>query len=312
MSKTQWPQLDYKEWKDSLDTLALFTQIVGKIRLRSLPWLNHSWHVTLYVSPRGLTTGAMQYADGIFEIEFDFVQHVLLVTTSTGFLEKMPLHSISVAHFYTTLFNILDEAGIAVSIYPVPNELETAIPFKQDDIHKTYNKEQVHTYWQALVQVYKVFTRFRTGFRGKGSPVHLFWGAFDLVVTRFSGRPAPPHPGGAPHMPLRVMQEAYSHEVSSCGFWPGNDAFPQAAFYSYCYPAPAGFSEQEIKPKEAFYNKEMGEYFLLYDVVRTSADPAATLLQFLQTTYEAAANTGEWDRPALECDLTSFEYRFVL
>lgn len=307
MNKTKWPQLDYNEWKDTLDTLSLFTQIVGKIRLRSLPWLNQSWHVTLYISAKGLTTGAMQYAGGVFEIEFDFINHILIITNSAGAMRELPLQFVSVAEFYAALTNTLQQLSIDVSIYAVPNELEVVVPFAKDHIHKTYNKLQVEKYWQALVQVHNVFTRFRAGFQGKCSPVHLFWGAFDLAVTRFSGKPAPLHPGGAPHMPLRVMQEAYSHEVSSCGFWPGNAAFPHAAFYSYCYPTPENFGEQPVQPKEAFFSKEMGEFMLLYDVVSMSDDPQTVLLQFLQSTYDAAANTGNWNRDTLECNLTSFE-----
>ena len=307
MTKPIWAELDYTKWKDSLDTLMLYAQIVGKIRLRSMPWLNHSWHVALYVSAKGLTTGSMPYNDGLFEIEFDFNRHILTIVTSTGTTKEIQLNNgMSVADFYAALFSTLHEAGIDVSIYPVPNELETPIPFQEDYIHKTYNKDQVNTYWQVLVQVHNVFTRFRAGFRGKCSPVHLFWGAFDLAVTRFSGRPAPLHPGIAPNMPVRVMQEAYSHEVSSCGFWPGSEAFPHAAFYSYCYPTPANFSTQPIEPKEAFYSNDMGEFLLLYDAVRKTADPEATLLNFMQTTYDAAASTGNW-KTTLECDLTSFE-----
>ena len=301
------PQLDYNEWKDTLATVQLYTQIVGKIRLRAMPWINHSWQVTLYVSARGLSTGSMPFDKGVFEIEFDFIQHTLLITTSTGIKKELSLCARTVADFYTALFTLLKEAGININIYAVPNETEQAIPFENDDTHKTYNKEHMHKYWQALVQVYNVFIKFRAGFTGKCSPVHLFWGAFDLAVTRFSGRQAPLHSGGAPNMRVRVMQEAYSHEVSSAGFWPGNDAFPHAAFYSYCYPTPADFSRQTITPKEAFYNKEMGEFFLLYDDVRSAADPEKTLLQFLNSTYEAAANTGNWNRAELECDLTSFK-----
>ncbi len=302
-----WPELNYTDWKDTLATVQLFTQIVGKIRLKAMPWINHSWQVTLYVSSKGLTTGAMPYAKGIFEIEFDFNHHVLIITTSKGIEEHMQLQHLTVADFYKEIFDMLGNMNIDISIYATPNEIEHAIPFEKDDIHKTYSKEHIHNYWLALVQVEKVFTKFRAGFNGKCSPVHLFWGAFDLAVTRFSGRSAPLHLGGAPNMPVRIMQEAYSHEVSSAGFWPGNDAFPHAAFYSYCYPTPANFGEQVVEPAEAFYNKEMGEFFLLYDVVKTAANPEATLLKFLNSTYEAAANTGNWNRAELECDLTSFK-----
>lgn len=303
-----WPELNFNEWKDTLATVQLYAQIVGKIRLRSMPWINHSWHVTLYVTPNGLSTGGMFYEAGIFEIEFDFIQHILVITTSEGTQQQIDLYARSVADFYAAVFDALSKLNIDVSIYAAPNEIEPAIPFEKDEVHKTYNKEQIKNYWLALVQVHKVFTKFRAGFQGKCSPVHLFWGAFDLAVTRFSGRTAPLHQGGAPNMPLRVMQEAYSQEVSSAGFWPGNETSPQAAFYSYCYPTPAAFGEQTVEPKEAFYSKEMGEFFLLYDVVRNAADPETVLLQFLNSTYKAAAETGNWNRTALERDLTSLEH----
>jgi hypothetical protein len=307
MNFSRWPEIPFNEWKETLYTIQLWTQIVGKIRLRTTPWFNHSWHVTLYVTPDGLTTGSMPYKDQVFEMGFDFIQHVLKIKTSRGLKEEVKLYPRSVADFYIEVFAKLQHAGIEVAIYPVPNEIEPAIPFEKDETHKTYNQEQVQKYWQALVEVNNVFTKFRSSFRGKCSPVHLFWGGFDLAVTRFSGREAPMHPGGAPNIPLKVMQEAYSHEVSSCGFWPGSEAFPQPAFYSYCYPTPTAFSTQPVEPKEAFYSEEMGEFFLLYDVVRTSSDPEETLLRFLNTTYEAAANTGNWDRNALECDFSSFQ-----
>ncbi len=305
--KALWPELKYSESRDTLATVQLFTQVVGKIRLIAMPWINHSWHVTLCVTPKGLSTGSMPYANGVFEIEFDFNKHVLFITTSEGAEQQMQLQQLNVADFYKRLFELLNKLNIYINIHATPNEIENAIPFEKDTEHKTYNKEHIHNYWLALVRVEKVFIQFRAGFQGKCSPVHLFWGAFDLAVTRFSGRAAPLHPGGAPNMPVRVMQEAYSHEVSSAGFWPGSDAFPQAAFYSYCYPTPANFGEQIVEPKEAFYSKEMGEFFLLYDVVRTANDPEATLLKFLNSTYEAAANTGNWNRAELECDLTSFK-----
>lgn len=306
-----WPELDFNEWKDTLTTVQLYTQIVGKIRLRSMPWINHSWHVTLYVTPNGLSTGSMPYTAGVFEIEFNFIQHILTVKTSEGMKQEMKLPDRTVAGFYKELFDKLKQAGVDISIYAVPNEVEPAIPFEKDETHKTYNKAQIKKYWLALVQVYNVFIKFRAGFQGKCSPVHLFWGAFDLAVTRFSGKPAPLHPGGAPNIPVRVMQEAYSHEVSSCGFWPGSEAFPQAAFYSYCYPTPANFGEQAVEPKEAFYSKEMGEFFLLYDAVRNASNPEEILLKFLNSTYQAAAKTGNWNRGELECDLTSFKQQVI-
>jgi hypothetical protein len=287
----------------------LFTQITGKIRLRHMPWLNHSWHVTLYVTPQGLSTGSIPYHAGVFQLEFNFIHHQLKLTTSAGGNYNIGLYPRTVASFYLEVKNCLEDCGIDADIHPAPNELETAIPFAQDEIHQSYDAEKVEKFWKALISIHNVFVRFRAGFTGKSSPVHFFWGAFDLAVTRFSGKTAPEHEGGAPNMPLKVMQEAYSHEVSSCGFWPGSKDFPQAAFYAYCYPAPEAFGTQPVSPEQAYFSKEMSEFLLPYDAVRTAADPEATLLQFLQSTYEAAANTANWDRKALECDLTSFEGR---
>lgn len=272
-----------------------------------MPWLNHSWHVTLYVSPRGLTTGSIPYEHGLFQIDFDFIAHQLIIITSTDQRQQVALIPRTVANFYQELFGKLALLNIDVEIHAKPNELEVAIPFEKDDIHFEYNPEQINLYWQALVKIESVFTRFRARFNGKCSPVHLFWGAFDLAVTRFSGREAPKHPGGAPNMPLAVMQEAYSHEVSSCGFWSGGDSFPHPVFYAYCYPTPETFKDQPIKPAKASYSAELSEFILLYEDVRSAADPENFLLDFLQSTYVAAANTGNWDRKALECDLTDFE-----
>jgi hypothetical protein len=305
--QNKWPVLEYGQWKDTLATVHLWTQIAGKVRLRKMPWLNHSWHVTLYVAPWGLSTGSMPYRDGVFQIDFDFVHHLLHVTTSTGRQETIALRSMTVADFYHALFAKMALLDIVVSIYGVPSEIADAVPFSKDRVHHTYDPHHMESFWQALVQVHNVFTRFRAGFTGKCSPVHFFWGAFDLAVTRFSGREAPEHPGVAPNMPARVMQEAYSKEVSSCGFWPGNDQYPHAAFYSYAYPAPPAFAEQPVQPAGAFYSTDMGEFLLPYHVVQQSARPEETLLAFLQSTYEAAASTGRWDRHALECDLSDFE-----
>jgi hypothetical protein len=302
----QWPQLAFEDLKGTLETVQLWAQIVGKIRLVKTPWINHSWHVTLYISSRGLTTGSIPYEDGSFQVDFDFISHLLIVSASNGNAESFSLFGKSVAGFYHGLFNKLGAMGIAVKIYAKPNELEPAIPFAGDETHKTYNGSLMNDYWRALVNISSVFVKFRAGFTGKCSPVHLFWGAFDLVVSRFSGRPAPLHQGGMPNMPLRVMQEAYSHEVSSAGFWGGGTQFPHPAFYSYCYPTPAGFGTQTVEPPEAFYSNEMGEYFLLYENVQRSDDPEGMLLQFLTSTYNAAAKTGNWD-PSLACDLTGFE-----
>ena len=307
MSTNLWPDIEFNKWKDTLATVHLWVQMIGKIRLRAMPWLNHSWHVSLYVTPKGLSTGSMPYTNGIFEIEFNFHQHVLSITTSTGIQQEVKLYERTVADFYAAIFDKLKQSGIDIAIYTMPNEIENAIPFEKDNVHKTYNKEHMQNFWKALVQVHNVFTKFRAGFNGKCSPVHFFWGAFDLAVTRFSGRPAPLHRGSVPNIPANVMQEAYSHEVSSCGFWPGNEAFPHAAFYAYAYPEPASFKEQPVQPAEAFYSKEMGEFFLLYEAVRNTVNPEETLMQFLNSTYQAAAITGNWNRSLLECDLTSFE-----
>ncbi len=295
-----WPELNFNHWKNTLATVHLWTQIVGKIRLTKMPWVNHSWHVTLYVSPKGLTTGSVPYAGGIFEIEFDFLEHKLDIILSTGQRESVALRPQPVKLFYEELFSRLHNMGIEAQIYASPNEVENAVPFQKDEEHRSYDPAMMQNFWRALVSVNKVFTEFRSRFSGKCSPVHFFWGAFDLAVTRFSGKTAPKHPGGAPNMPDVIMQEAYSHEVSSCGFWPGSEQSPHAVFYSYCYPTPASFGQQVVEPEEAFFSQEMGEYFLPYDVVRQSANPEATLLKFLESTYEAAAQTGNWDRKALE------------
>jgi len=305
--KNNWPVLKFEDLKDTLTTVQLWTQIVGKIRLVKSPWLNHSWHVTLYVSPTGLTTGSIPYENGIFKIDFDFIKHQLIINCSNGNQEQVDLYPRTVASFYIELFEKLELMGIEAAIYAKPNELESAIPFAQDKVHFQYDKEQINKYWRALVKIEAVFERFRARFGGKSSPVHLFWGGFDLAVTRFSGRRAPLHPGGVPNMPLAVMQEAYSHEVSSCGFWGGGPDFPFPVFYAYCYPTPETFGEQPVKPNAAFYSKEMGEFLLKYADVINAHNPENYLLQFLQTTYEAAANTGKWNRPNLECDFTIFE-----
>jgi hypothetical protein len=295
-----WPELDYASWSDTLDTLHQWLQIVGKIRLRAMPWQNHSWHTSLYISPTGFTTQAIPYQGGLFQIDFDFVAHELHIQTTLGKGIVMKLYPRSVADFYKELFFQLDSIGLDIEIYARPNELPEAIPFAENEHHKHYDAAAVTNFWKAMVKVNNVFSHFRGKFIGKCSPVHLFWGAFDLAVTRFSGRPAPLHPGGMPNMPLEVMQEAYSQEVSSAGFWPGSKDFPQAVFYAYCYPTPEAFSRQNILPEQAFFSEEMGEFFLAYDVVQKSDDPEGMLMDFLQSTYEAAANTGNWDRDNLE------------
>lgn len=301
-----WPEINFEKLKDTLATVHLWTQIVGKIRLKKMPWLNHSWHVSLYVSSRGLTTGSIPYEHGIFQIDMDFIAHDLVITTSEGQTERVKLVPRTVASFYAELFDHLQQMDIHVQIHGKPNELEQAIPFAEDEQHRSYDAAEMNNLWHVLVNVDRVFNRFRAGFLGKNSPVHLFWGAFDLAVTRFSGKQAPKHPGGAPNMPDVIMQEAYSHEVSSCGFWPGNEQSPFPIFYAYCYPTPPEFSQQPVEPSGAFYSQEMGEFILPYDAVQKSEDPEATLMLFLRSTYRAAAVTGHWD-PALECDLTYLE-----
>jgi len=295
-----WPELNYESWKGSLKSLHMWTQIVGKIRLKTMPWQNHSWHTTLYVSPRGFSTGSIPYENGIFEIEFDFEFHRLVVKSTFKQDLEMKLRPMSVAEFYSGLFQLLDQAKIQVDISARPNEVDPSIPFAENTEQGEYDEQKVKDFWQAMVSINNVFLKFRSSFIGKCSPVHLFWGAFDLAVTRFSGRPAPPHPGGMPNMPLDVMQEAYSHEVSSAGFWPGSDDSPMPAFYAYCYPTPEKFGKQKVLPDEAFWSEEMGEYFLKYDDVRQAEDPEKMLLEFLEITYLAAAETGNWDRKNLE------------
>jgi hypothetical protein len=296
-----WPALPYAAWRDSCEALQLWTQIVGKIRLSRTPWLNHSWHVALYVTSRGLTTSPIPDGDRSFELTFDLVDHLLRITTSNGAQRQLPLRAQSVAAFYAELTAMPAELGIHVSIDDLPNEVANPIRFGVDTIHASYDPDAVARFGQVLRQADRVFKQFRTAFIGKASPVHFFWGSFDLAATRFSGRGAPPHPGGVPYLADAIAREAYSHEVSSAGFWPGGGAIDYPAFYSYAYPAPAGFAEAPVRPDAAFFSKDLGEFILPYDAVRTAADPDAALMQFLQSTNEAAANLAEWDRGALEC-----------
>jgi hypothetical protein len=296
-----WPDLPYAAWKETCATLQLWTQVVGKVRLAFTPWLNHSWHVTLYVTARGLTTSPIPYQGHTFEIAFDFNADILDITTSDGTHRQIALAPRTVAEFHDLVIAALADLGIAVRITELPCEIPGAIPFSQDRQHHAYDAEYAHRFWRALLQVDRVFKQFRTGFIGKASPVHFFWGSFDLAVTRFSGRRAPPHPGGVPGLANAVVREAYSHEVSSAGFWPGGTGFEQAAFYSYAYPEPDGFRAAAVRPAGAAFNATLGEFVLPYDAVRTAPDPDAALLAFLQSTYEAAANAGKWDRAALEC-----------
>ena len=296
-----WPDLPYNAWIGTRETLHLWTQVVGKIRLALTPWLNHSWHVVLYVTARGLTTSPIPYGDRAFEIEFDFNAHILEIATSDGLRKQIALEPRTVAAFYEAVLAGLNDVGVSVAIDDYPSEIPGAIPFSHDRTHGAYDPEFAHRFWKALLQADRVFKQFRTGFIGKSSPVHFFWGSFDLAVTRFSGRRAPPHPGGVPGLADEVVRDAYSHEVSSAGFWPGGSGIEYPAFYSYAYPEPEGFRTCRVEPGSAFFNETLVEYLLPYDVVRNAADPDATLLAFLNTTYEAAARTGKWDRSALEC-----------
>jgi hypothetical protein len=299
---SDWPELRYAAWKDTAATLQLWTQIVGKLRLALTPWLNHSWHVTLRVSARGLVTPLIRDGDHDFQVEFDFVDHVLWIRTADGHARQLLLRPMPVAEFYGEFLHALSQLGIRASIDKLPNELPDAIPFDKDTVHSAYDKDYARAFWRVLLRVHDALSHFRTGFLGKASPVHFFWGSFDLAVTRFSGRPAPLHPGGIPHLSDAVVRDAYSHEVSSAGFWPGGGPIDYAAFYSYAYPMPKGFSDARVQPAAAYFSKELGEFLLPYDAVRTAPDPEQTLMDFLQSTYAAAATLGGWDRAVLECD----------
>jgi hypothetical protein len=302
MTAVVWPELYYPQWRDTLATLQLWTQIVGKLRLSLTPWLNHSWHVPLYVTARGLGTSPIPYGSDVLEFEFDFLSHRLMARSSLGRERLIALEPQSVADFYARLMGLLRELGVTVSLNQLPCELPSPIRFSQDRTHASYDADAAQRFWRALLQADRVLKLFRTGFIGKVSPVHFFWGSFDLAVTRFSGRRAPPHPGGVPGLRDEVTREAYSHEVSSAGFWPGNEAFPQAAFYSYAYPEPAHYREYALAPPGCYENS-LREFILPYDAVRTAANPDALLLDFLCSTYAAAAHCGGWERAALECPL---------
>jgi hypothetical protein len=297
-----WPSLPLEAWRETYATLHLWTQIVGKVRLARSPWQNHSWHVTLYVTARGLTTSPIPHGSRSFQIDFDFIDHRLAIQASDGRTGHLALQPQSVAAFYAGLMDELDGLDLHVDIHPRPNEVADPVPFANDEAHRAYDAEYVNRFWRILVQADRVFERFRAGFRGKCSPVHFFWGAPDLAVTRFSGRPAPRHPGGVPHLPDWVTREAYSDEVSSCGFWPGGGPIAYPAFYSYAYPQPSGLASAQIRPADAFYSDELSEFILPYEVVRQSASPDSVLLDFLQSSYAAAADLAEWDRRSLEWD----------
>jgi hypothetical protein len=301
MSKTTqapgWPRLRLADWADTKDTLHMWTQIVGKVRMAYAPPVNHWWHVTFYVGSRGLTTSVIPYRDGGFEIEFDFLDHQLHIRTSADRHRAVALVAKPVARFYAEVMDTLADLGIPTRIHAAPNEVEPAIPFAQDEQHRSYDPGAAQLFWRQLLAAHRVLSRFRAEFVGKVSPVHFFWGAMDLACTRFSGRSAPPHPGGAPNCPAEVMLEGYSHELASCGFWPGGE---EGAFYAYAYPEPPGYATSSVRPAAAHYTD--GEHLLPYEAVATAADPDAVLTEFLRTTYVAAADLGGWDRPALEID----------
>jgi Family of unknown function (DUF5996) len=297
---TRWPALPLEAWSDTCATLHMWTQIVGKIRLAQTTWTNHSWHVTLYLTANGLTTSPIPYGARTFEIAFDFIAHELRILTGDGGRGRVPLEPQSVATFYRRLMEALSALGLRVAIYAKPNEVAEAIPFAEDEVHRSYDPEYANRFWRVLMQTDRVLKRFRARFIGKCSPVHFFWGAPDLAVTRFSGRTAPEHPGGIPNLPDRVAREAYSHEVSSVGFWAGGGPIAYPAFYAYAYPEPSGFPAAPVSPAGAFYSTDLKEFILPYDVVRTADSPDDALLAFAQSTYEAAANLAHWDRGALE------------
>lgn len=296
----RWPLLSYEKGKATYDTLHLWTQIVGKIKLATLPWVNHSWHITLHITPTGLTTQTIPYKDQNFQIDFDFIEHQLKISTSSGALRKFDLHGISVAGFYKEIFEALADLNIYIKIKPVPTELPNPVPFEKDTAHATYDEGQVTAFHQALLLIQDVFMKFRGEFKGKCSPIHFFWGGFDLALSFFSGRKAPKHPGGIPGLPDWVAEEAYSREVSSCGFWTGSEDLPEPTFYCYLYPEPEGYKTAALQPKEAYYNTTFREYILPYSTVQQLEDPEKKLLEFLHSTYNAGANLAKWDRQSLE------------
>ena len=301
MSDTSpWPDLPLSAWSETCDTLHRWTQVVGKVRLGLTPLVNHWWNVTLYLTSRGLTTSSIPYGSRTFDVVFDFVDHQLRIETNEGNVETLPLMPMSVRDFYFEVISRLRRLEIDVHIWTMPSEIENAVPFEQDRTHAQYDPVYVQRFWRALLQADRVMKAFRARFIGKVSPVHFFWGSFDLAVTRFSGRVAPPLTGTTPNVAAWVMQEAYSHEVSSCGFWPGNGGYGRAAFYVYAYPEPSGYGDARLRTADAFYDRGLGQFILPYDAVRASDDPDALLLGFLQETYEAAADSARWDRQALE------------
>jgi hypothetical protein len=297
-----WPVLVYEDWRETATTLQMWTQMAGKVRLALSPWVNHGWQVPLYVNTRGLGTSPIHYRNGMLQIDFDFVDHRLVISTSEAPPRGFALEPMTVATFYRKFMSELEAAGVAVTINTLPSEVAAPIRFPDDEVHASYDPEAVVRFWRALLQADRVFQLFRTSFLGKVSPIHFFWGSFDLAVTRFSGREAPLHPGGIPGLPDAITREAYSHEVSSAGFWAGSESFAQPAFYSYAYPKPAGFEQAKVEPESATWSTDLAEWVLPYEAVRTAADPDAALLRFLETTYRAAASLGGWDRK-LDCPI---------
>ncbi len=301
--RTHWPEIPFEDWRESCRHLHLMTQVAGKYRLAREPWINHSWHATFYVTARGLGSGPVPDGARTLELEFDFLEHRLELRADDGGVRRLPLGPGSIARFHEAFRQALAELGATPRFDGRPNELPDPVPFAQDRQERPYDREAVERFWRALLAIDRVFRRFRTGFLGKVSPVHLFWGSFDLAVTRFSGRTAPPHPGGIPALPDAVTREAYSHEVASAGFWPGGGGLDEPAFYAYAYPTPPGFAEAAVGPAEAFFHTDLGEFVLPYEAVRRAADPETAILAFLQSTYAAAADLAGWDRAALDCEL---------
>ena len=298
-----WPDIPYPAWRETCAALHLYTQIVGKYRLARTPWVNHSWHATLYVDARGLTTSLVPETEMAVEIRFDLIGHAVVGEATNGGRAEFPLEPMSVAEFDSRFRGLIEQLGGTPEFHGIPNEIPDPVSFRDDRRARPYDADAVGRFFQALVAVNGVFQRFRTGYIGKVSPVHLFWGSFDFAVTRFSGRRAPLHPGGVPGLPDAVTREAYSHEVSSAGFWPGGGGVEFPAFYCYAYPAPPGFAEAPAAPDGAYFDSKLGEFLLPYDAVRTAGDPEAALLEFLQSAYRAAADLGGWDRAALECPI---------
>jgi hypothetical protein len=298
----RWPEIPYAAWRETCAALHLWSQILGKYRLAHTPWVNHSWHATLYVTPRGLTTGPVPDAGVLVTLRLDFCDHLFVAEAEGGARATFPLEPMSIAAFFGRAAEAIRAVGGTPAMHGVPNEVPDPVAFEQDEAARPYDAVATQRFHRALVSIARVFEQFRTGYLGKVSPVHLFWGSFDLAVTRFSGRPAPLHPGGVPGLPDSVSQEAYSHEVSSAGFWPGGAGVEEAMFYCYAYPAPAGFSGRRVEPADAWFDDRLGEFLLPYEAVRRSADPEVTLLRFLETSYIAAADEGDWPRAALECE----------